>query len=250
MSKDDYKDKFEEHRQNIDGAEEETTQKMSRTERYRGEKGDKPQKKKRHLMEYLSITFILILLSILIFVALFYEPGKDVKQVVDDEGEVEVVKDGEPAKKEDADKEKAKEKEEQEALAKKKAEEAQKAEEERKAKEQQEKQAAEQAEQARKAEEERKAQAAEAARQAEQARKAEEARKAEAARQAEQQAQQQQQKPQTPQARTHTVQAGETLYRIGVNYYGSGDESVLQKIRAANGLSSNTIQVGQQIKLP
>ena len=244
MSKDDYKDKFEEHRQNIDGAEEETTQKMSRTERYRGEKGDKPQKKKRHLMEYLSITFILILLSILIFVALFYEPGKDVKQVVNDEDEVEVVKDGEPAKKEDADKEKAKEKEEQEALAKKKAEEAQKAEEERKAKEQQEKQAAEQAEQARKAEEERKAQAAEAARQAEQARQAE------AARQAEQQKAQQQQKPQTPQVRTHTVQAGETLYRIGVNYYGSGDESVLQKIRAANGLSSNTIQVGQQIKLP
>lgn len=244
MSKDDYKDKFEEHRQNIDGAEEETTQKMSRTERYRGEKGDKPQKKKRHLMEYLSITFILILLSILIFVALFYEPGKDVKQVVNDEDEVEVVKDSEPAKQKDADKEKAKEKEEQEALAKKKAEEAQKAEEERKAKEQQEKQAAEQAEQARKAEEERKAQAAEAARQAEQARQAE------AARQAEQQKAQQQQKPQTPQVRTHTVQAGETLYRIGVNYYGSGDESVLQKIRAANGLSSNTIQVGQQIKLP
>lgn len=244
MSKDDYKDKFEEHRQNIDGAEEETTQKMSRTERYRGEKGDKPQKKKRHLMEYLSITFILILLSILIFVALFYEPGKDVKQVVNDEDEVEVVKDSEPAKKEDADKEKAKEKEEQEALAKKKAEEAQKAEEERKAKEQQEKQAAEQAEQARKAEEERKAQAAEAARQAEQARQAE------AARQAEQQKAQQQQQPQTPQVRTHTVQAGETLYRIGVNYYGSGDESVLQKIREANGLSSNTIQVGQQIKLP
>lgn len=249
MSKDDYKDKFEEHRQNIDGAEEETTQKMSRTERYRGEKGDKPQKKKRHLMEYLSITFILILLSILIFVALFYEPGKDVKQVVNDEDEVEVVKDSEPAKQEDADKEKAKEKEEQEALAKKKAEEAQKAEEERKAKEQQEKQAAEQAEQARKAEEERKAQAAEAARQAEQARQAEAARQAEQQK-AQQQQQQQQQKPQTPQVRTHTVQAGETLYRIGVNYYGSGDESVLQKIRAANGLSSNTIQVGQQIKLP
>lgn len=246
MSKDDYKDKFEEHRQNIDGAEEETTQKMSRTERYRGEKGDKPQKKKRHLMEYLSITFILILLSILIFVALFYEPGKDVKQVVNDEDEVEVVKDAEPAKKEDADKEK----EEQEALAKKKAEEAQKAEEERKAKEQQEKQAAEQAEQARKAEEERKAQAAEAARQAEQARQAEAARQAEQQKAQQQQQQQQQQKPQTPQVRTHTVQAGETLYRIGVNYYGSGDESVLQKIRAANGLSSNTIQVGQQIKLP
>ena len=242
MDKDDYKDKFEEHRQTIGGEEEEAPQKMSRTERYRGDKNEKPEKKKRHLMEYLSITFILILISILIFVWLFYEPGDKVAKVADSD-EVEVVKDGEPATKDkDAtDKEDDKEKAEKAALAKKKAEEAKKAEEERQAR-------AEQQQEQHKAEEAKKA---EEARQAEANRQAEVARQAEAAKKAQQQQQQrQQQKPQQPQASTHTVQAGETLYRIGVNYYGSGDEATLQKIRAANGLSSNNIVVGQQITLP
>lgn len=75
--------------------------------------------------------------------------------------------------------------------------------------------------------------------------------KAEAQRQAElakQQAQQAQQKQQQPKARTHVVKEGETLYRIAVNYYGSGD--AVERIKAANGLASNDIVVGSSLTLP
>jgi len=45
--------------------------------------------------------------------------------------------------------------------------------------------------------------------------------------------------------RTHTVAAGETLFRISQNYQVSVDE--LQKV---NKLSSNTVKVGQKLKIP
>lgn len=51
-----------------------------------------------------------------------------------------------------------------------------------------------------------------------------------------------------PSAKSHVVQPNETLYRISVNYYGSG--SGVEKIRAANGLSSNSISVGQTLVIP
>lgn len=50
--------------------------------------------------------------------------------------------------------------------------------------------------------------------------------------------------------KTHTVAQGETLYRIAVNYYGSGSEASLEKIRRANGLSSNNIRAGQKLIIP
>ncbi|VDG97814.1 Elastin-binding protein ebpS [Lysinibacillus sphaericus] len=51
-----------------------------------------------------------------------------------------------------------------------------------------------------------------------------------------------------PAAKSHTVQPSETLYRISVTYYGSG--SGVEKIKAANGLSSNSISVGQTLVIP
>ncbi|REB09879.1 LysM peptidoglycan-binding domain-containing protein [Sporosarcina sp. BI001-red] len=51
-----------------------------------------------------------------------------------------------------------------------------------------------------------------------------------------------------PSGKSHTVQPNETLYRISVNYYGSG--SGVEKIKAANGLSSNSISVGQTLVIP
>ncbi|WOV85403.1 LysM peptidoglycan-binding domain-containing protein [Sporosarcina jeotgali] len=51
-----------------------------------------------------------------------------------------------------------------------------------------------------------------------------------------------------PAGKSHTVQPNETLYRISVNYYGSG--SGVEKIKAANGLSSNSISVGQMLIIP
>ncbi|MGM9951304.1 MAG: LysM peptidoglycan-binding domain-containing protein, partial [Lysinibacillus sp.] len=48
--------------------------------------------------------------------------------------------------------------------------------------------------------------------------------------------------------RTHTVQSNETLYRIAMNYY--NDPSAVEKIKKANGMSSESIQVGQTLILP
>jgi LysM repeat protein len=50
------------------------------------------------------------------------------------------------------------------------------------------------------------------------------------------------------QQKTHIVQANETLYRIAINYY--KDPNAVEKIRAANGLKSNSISAGQKLILP
>jgi len=49
-------------------------------------------------------------------------------------------------------------------------------------------------------------------------------------------------------SRTHIVKEDETLYRIAVNYYKDGN--AVEKIKSANGLSSNEISVGQKLILP
>lgn len=51
-----------------------------------------------------------------------------------------------------------------------------------------------------------------------------------------------------PAGKTHKVANGETLYRISVNYYGS--DAGVEKIKRANGLSSNSIMVGQTLTIP
>ncbi|TKC19752.1 LysM peptidoglycan-binding domain-containing protein [Robertmurraya kyonggiensis] len=47
---------------------------------------------------------------------------------------------------------------------------------------------------------------------------------------------------------SHTVQPGETLYRIAMKYYGS--QTGIEKIKQANNIQGNEIQVGQTIKIP
>ncbi|MBO0586607.1 LysM peptidoglycan-binding domain-containing protein [Sporosarcina sp. E16_8] len=51
-----------------------------------------------------------------------------------------------------------------------------------------------------------------------------------------------------PVAKTHTVGSNENLYRISLKYYGNGDG--VDKIKSANGLSSNEIGVGQTLVIP
>lgn len=53
---------------------------------------------------------------------------------------------------------------------------------------------------------------------------------------------------QKPATRTHKVSANETLYRISLKYYGS--DAGVEKIKQANGLRSNDIQVGQTLIIP
>lgn len=55
----------------------------------------------------------------------------------------------------------------------------------------------------------------------------------------------------TGDAKTVVVKENETLYRIAVNNYGaSGAGAAVEKIKQANGLSSNEIYVGQTLILP
>lgn len=51
-----------------------------------------------------------------------------------------------------------------------------------------------------------------------------------------------------PSSKTHIVQPNETLYRIAMNYYNSPD--AVQKIKDANGLTSDSISEGQKLILP
>lgn len=51
-----------------------------------------------------------------------------------------------------------------------------------------------------------------------------------------------------PVSKTHTVGGNENLYRISLKYYGNGEG--VEKIKSANGLSSNEIAVGQKLVIP
>lgn len=53
-----------------------------------------------------------------------------------------------------------------------------------------------------------------------------------------------------PSGKTHTVANNETLYRISVNYYGSGSDATIEKIKRANGLTSTNIRAGQKLIIP
>ncbi|MBC1520502.1 LysM peptidoglycan-binding domain-containing protein [Listeria aquatica] len=144
----------------------------------------------------------------------------------------------EKAAKEKAAKEKAtKEKEEKEKAAKEKAEADEKAKQDQAAQ-----QAAAEKAAAEKAAADKQAAAERAEQERQNALKAEQERKAaeEAKKQAE-----------AAQASSHTVQAGETLYRIAVNAYGASNATQgVQKIKQANGLSSDSVPVGTVIKIP
>lgn len=235
MKKTDYRTEFEEQRQEVDINNGEIP---SRVDLHR--KGRKLKERTRpRLINVLLGLFTLIPVGILIFVIFswnspeekpvegaedsqfqFETSGKSldksgvVPEDEDEKNKEEIAKE-EAAKKEQE--EQAKKAEEEEAAAAKKAQE----------------------EQARKDEEEKVRKAQE-----EQARKAEE----EAARKAQEEQAKKNQEEEKSTSRIHTVAAGETLYRISVNYYKSGDG--VSKIMQANGLSTNEISTGQKLVIP
>ncbi len=197
----------------------------------------KKQKKgffKYPLLNVLIVFFLLIpIVSIIVFLAVQNAgtPDNEVK-----EEKSVTVDSNKKAKEEAAEKEKeAKEKKAAEEKAAKEAE-AKKVAEAKAAEE------AKQAEEAKKAEEaEQKAAQEEADRKAAEEKAAAEAKAAEEAKQQQEQAAKS----------THTVQSGETLYRIAVNAYGSaGAASGVEKIKQANGLTSNNVPIGTVLKIP
>lgn len=85
-----------------------------------------------------------------------------------------------------------------------------------------------------------------AAKEAEEIKKAEEAQKVAAAKAKEQEAKKKAaQEAAKAQQKTHTVQSTDNLYRIALKYYGNGSPEYVNKIKAANNLSSDSIATGQ-----
>ena len=242
MDKQNYRESVEKDRQEI--AVERNSAPSRRAQRNASK--EKPKKSKNMLLPALFFIFILIPVTILIYVAFLFEPddtlttNEAANEVSVESGsaspETAVIPGDEDEQEETADEDQAAadEQAKEEAAAKEAAEKA-KAEKAQAAKVQAEKEAAAKAQ----AEKEAAAKAqAEAKRQQEEA----------AAKQKE--AEKEAQTPPTSQ-KNHTVQPGETLYRIAVNTYGAAGASAgVEKIKQANGLGSNEISVGQTLVLP
>lgn len=253
MGNQDYREAIEKGRQEI------TVNSNSAPSRraYRKTTKEKPKKNRSILLPTLFFLFILIPVTILIYVAAFYEPddtltASSVNNEVSLESqapetpEVPVASDDEASDEQtpDADEEAAKQQAAEKAEAEKAAAEKAAAEKAAAEKAAAEKAAAEKAQAQRLQAEKEAAAKAQAQREREQA---------EAKRKQEQAAaekKKEQEEKQTP-SKTHTVQPGETLYRIAVNTYGAAGASAgVEKIKQANGLSSNEISVGSTLVLP
>ncbi len=221
MTNTDYRGKIEEGRQEIEL--DDSNARLSRTKR-------KETKRKSPWMTVMLVIFILIPLTVLIYMHFIYKPELPVETAEQQSHVIRVEKNDLPKAVADEDEEDdAAEEEKQEA-------------EERAAKEAAAAKAAQEAVQA-KAAQEKVAQEKAAQEKAVRERAAEEkAAQEKAAR--EKAAAEQVQKPK----RTHTVQSNETLYRIAMNYY--KDPNAVEKIKQANGLRSNEISVGQTLVLP
>ncbi|GKW44771.1 LysM peptidoglycan-binding domain-containing protein [Planococcus sp. NCCP-2050] len=224
---------------------------------------EKPKKTKNMLLPALFFIFILIPVTILFYVAFLFEPDdtlpmdETANEVSVESGSASPDTAAIPGEDEEQDETSAADEQaEKEAAAKAQAEKEAaakaQAEKEAAAKAQAEKEAAAKAqaekEAAAKAQAEKEA-AAKAQAEKEAAAKAQAEKEAAARAQAEKEAAQ---KPTPPaSSKSHTVQAGETLYRIAVNTYGAAGASVgVEKIKQANGLPSNEISVGQTLVLP
>lgn len=244
MGKQNYRDAIEKDRQEVNILGNAAASRIAQRKAVK----EKPKKTKSVLLTTLFFLFILIPVSILIYVAFFYEPNDTLTAspsnnevslesptpdaplvpVVTEEQEAEETAAAEKAEaaevKQAAEAKAAAEKEAADKLAQQEAD-----------KEAADKEAAQKA--AAQAEAEKERQRADAERQKQQA--AAEKKKQEA--------------PSAPVAasKTHTVQSGETLYRIAVNTYGSAGASAgVEKIKSANGLNSNEITVGSTLVLP
>ncbi|WP_042477938.1 LysM peptidoglycan-binding domain-containing protein [Bacillus ndiopicus] len=229
MTQENYREKIEEHRQEIefDGP----LERKSRTRK-------KPKQRKSRLIRNMTILFIFIPLLVLGYVQFFYEP-KSLAGEKDDSVTVEPNKPSIENNEEQiaaAEKEKeaaAKEKAEKEAAAKAQAEK------EALAKAQAEKEAA-------KVQAEKEA-LAKAQAEKEAAAKAQAEKEAAAKAQAEKKAKEDAER--LASAKSHTVQPNENLYRISLKYY-PNDANGVQKIMQANNLSSENIVVGQTLIIP
>lgn len=246
MGKQNYRDAIEKDRQEVNALSNAGASRIAQRKAVK----EKPKKTKSALLTTLFSLFILIPVSILIYVFFFYVPDDtltaspssdqvSLESPNPDAPLVPVVAGEENSEEAAAEEAKVKEAEAKEA-AEKEAAEKQAAEKEAAEKQAQldaEKAAAEkeQAQQeAAQAEAEKERQLAEAERLKEQAA-----------------AEQKEQEAPVAASKTHTVQSGETLYRIAVNTYGgAGASAGVEKIKAANGLSSNEITVGSTLVLP
>lgn len=230
MTKEDYREKVEEHRQEID-LHNESGAKMSRTSRQRKKSA---KKQSNPIMTILTIVLIFIPLSILGYVWFFYEPSTSASENVNveekDDIVLEIVKQDPKAPespKATTDDEQEETNKEDKASANTDAA-ANEAEKQRLA-----------AEKAKKAEEKR------AKEEAAEAKKAEEAQKIAATKAKEQEAKKKAEEAAKAQQKTHTVQSTDNLYRIALKYYGDGSPAYIEKIKAANNLSSDSISAGQ-----
>lgn len=219
MTKEDYREKVEEHRQEID-LHNESGAKMSRTSRQRKKSA---KKQSNPIMTILTIVLIFIPLSILGYVWFLYEPSTSASENINveekDDLVVEIVKQDPKAPespKATTDDEQKETNEENKASANTDV-------------------AAKEAEKQRLAAEEAKKVEKEAA----EAKKAEEAQKIAATKAKEQEAKKK------AEQKTHTVQSTDNLYRIALKYYGNGSPAYIDKIKAANNLSSDSISEGQ-----
>ncbi|HSP22206.1 MAG TPA: LysM peptidoglycan-binding domain-containing protein [Planococcus sp. (in: firmicutes)] len=256
MGKQNYRDAIEKDRQEVSVLGNAAASRIAQRKAVK----EKPKKTKSVLLTTLFFLFILIPVSILIYVAFFYEPNDTLTAspssdevslesptpdaplvpVVTEEQEAEEKAAAEKA--EAAQAAEAKEAAEAKAAAEKEA--ADKLAQQEADKANADKEAAQKA--AAQAEAEKERQRADAERQKQQADAERQKQQADAEKK-------KQEAPSTPVAasKTHTVQSGETLYRIAVNTYGStGASAGVEKIKAANGLNSNEITVGSTLVLP
>ncbi|MFF5993586.1 LysM peptidoglycan-binding domain-containing protein [Lysinibacillus sp. KU-BSD001] len=219
MTKEDYREKIEEDRQEI---ELETTK--SRMSRSTG----KIKKRKSPLMPTLLVIFIFIPLLVLIYTQFIYEPTSPVETVEQTNDVVQVEKNEPPVVAEAADDEEEEDEKKDGKATSEKLDDV--------SEEQKKELAAAQA-----------AAAAEATKAAQEKAAAEQKAKEEAKKKAEEEAKRQAEEA-AKSKKTHTVQSNETLYRIAMNYY--NDPNAVEKIKKANGLNSESIYVGQTLVLP
>ncbi len=227
MGTQNYRDGIGKNRSEVSGLDNTTASRIAQRKAIK----EKPVKTKSFLLSSLFFLFILIPVSILIYVYFFYEPNDtlttsqpsnevNMESTIPDAPLVPVIAEDEESEAEAAAAKEAAEKEEAEKQAVADAE----------------KQEADQA-----AADKEKAET--------------EAAQAEADKQKEQAEAEQSKQETTPApvaaSKTHTVQPGETLYRIAVNTYGgAGATEGVEKIKAANGLNSNEITAGATLILP
>ncbi|MFP3356711.1 LysM peptidoglycan-binding domain-containing protein [Planococcus citreus] len=250
MGNDNYHESMEKNRQEL------SQERMAELTR-RARQMPKP-KSRGLLLPSLFFIFILIPVTLLIYVAFYYEPD-DTLTAKTNENEVSFELNSQPpsdstvlaaADDEEKDEEEKKNAKAKEAQEQKELKEKAREREEKAAAEAKEKELAAAEQQAEKKAQEKALAEQKAREEAEAKAKAEAEQRAQAE---EKEKEQQQEQEETPTAggKTVTVQSSETLYRIAVNNYGaSGAAAAVEKIKQANGLASNDISPGQTLILP